>query len=132
MFVGNTGETIRVEETSADGSQTNFYLKGGAFLSVTGNATIGNNKCYLALPSSMVSAAASTRGEASYLLDEPEVIKLPILFRSLGNDGDGTTGIEEVKSGEVKGEKWFSIQGQRVDNPGKGIYISNGRKVVIK
>ncbi len=133
MFVGNTsGASIKVYETSADGSQTNFYLKGGAFLSVTGNATIGNNKCYLALPSSMVSAAASTRGEASYLLDEPEVIKLPILFRSLGNDGDGTTGIEEVKSGEVKGEKWFSIQGQRVDNPGKGIYISNGRKVVIK
>ena len=38
----------------------------------------------------------------------------------------------EVKSGEVKGEKWFTLQGQRVLNPGKGIYIKNGKKIMIK
>ncbi len=38
----------------------------------------------------------------------------------------------EVKSGEVKGEKWFTLQGQRVENPGKGIYIQNGKKVIIR
>jgi hypothetical protein len=134
MFVGNTsGDKVQVQETSADGSQTNFYLNGdGSFVSVNGYVNIGNNKCYLELPTSMVSTAASTRAEASYLLDEPEVIKLPILYRSLDSEGNGTTAIKEVKSGEVKGEKWFTLQGQRVENHGKGIYIKNGKKIIVK
>ena len=134
MFVGNiSGSKIQVQETSDDGSLTNYYLKGdGTFVSVNGYVNIDTNKCYLSLPTSMVSTAASTRGEANYLLEEPEVIKLPILFRSLDNESNGTTGVKEVKSGEVKSEEWFTLQGQRVVNPGKGIYIKNGKKVVIK
>ena len=134
MFVGNTsGAKIEINETSDDGSQTNFYLKDGAFMSVTGYATIGNNKCYLALPTSMVSAAASTRGaEDKYILEEPEVIKLPISFRSIGNDGDGTTGIHESMQSSKEDGVYYTLQGQRVENPGKGLYIKNGKKVVIK
>ena len=60
------------------------------------------------------------------------MIKLPIDFKSIGSEGDGTTGVKEVKSGEVKGEKWYTLQGQRVAKPGKGVYIKNGKKVVIK
>ena len=53
--------------------------------------------------------------------------------RFIGIDfGDGTTSIREVKSGEVKGEEWYTLQGQRVAKPGKGLYIRNGHKVVIK
>ncbi len=135
MFVGNTsGNEIQVLETSEDGSQTNYYLKGdGSFVSVNGYVNIKNNKCYLVLPTSMVTTTASTRGVATdYIFEEPEVIKQPILIRSLDSDGNGTTGVKEVKSGEVKSEKWFNLQGQRVMNPSKGFYIKNGRKVVIK
>ena len=135
MFVGNTsGATIEIYETSYDGSQTNYYLKDGTFLSVTGNAKIGNNKCYLALPTSMVATGASTRGsEKSYKFEEPEMIKLPISFRSLENDGDGTTGIKVQSSmSHVQSDAYYTLQGQRVVNPGKGLYIKNGKKVVIK
>ena len=132
MFVGNTsGNSIQVKETSDDGSLTNFYLTGnGTFVSVNGYVNIGNNKSYLAMPTFMLTA--STRGEANYLLEEPEVIKMPILFRSLDSDGNGTTGVKEVRSGEVKSEKWFTLQGQRVVNPGKGLYIKNGKKVIVR
>ncbi len=133
MFVGNTsGDKIQVQEKSEDGSQTNFYLNGdGAFVSVNGYVNIGNNKSYLALPTSMV-AAASTRGaEANYIMEEPEVIKLPISFRSLDNDGNGTTAIRETKQSKDD-SAYYTLQGQRVENPGKGLYIKNGKKVVIK
>ncbi len=112
MFKGNLGETIQISEI--DGNMTNYYLSGkdGTFVSVNGNANIGKNKAYLQLPTSIF-AGTRTIG-ISY------------------DDEDGTTGIKEVKSGKVKGEKWFTLQGQRVDNPGKGIYIKNGKKVVIK
>ena len=134
MFVGNTsGDKVQVQETSADGSQTNFYLNGdGSFVSVNGFVNIGNNKCYLELPTSMVATAASTRGaEANYILKEPEMIKLPILFRSIGNDGDGTTGIK-VQSSMQSDNAYYTLQGQRVAKPGKGLYIRNGKKVLIK
>ena len=134
MFVGNTsGAQIQVQATSEDGSQTNFYLKAdGTFVSVNGYVNIGNNKCYLALPTDMVATAATTRGEASYLLEEPEIIKMPV-FRSIDNDGDGTTGIKDQSSKfNAQLGAYYTLQGQRVVNPGKGLYIKNGKKVVIK
>jgi hypothetical protein len=80
----------------------------------------------------MVATAASTRGaEANYILEEPEMIKLPILFRSIGNDGDGTTGIK-VQSSMQSDNAYYTLQGQRVAKPGKGLYIRNGKKVLIK
>jgi hypothetical protein len=49
------------------------------------------------------------------------------------NFGDGTTGISDVRSKteEVRGE-YYDLQGRRVAQPTKGVYIVNGRKVVIK
>ena len=46
--------------------------------------------------------------------------------------GEGTTGIEEVKdeNGEVK--TIYDLQGRRVEVPNKGLYIINGKKVLIK
>ena len=137
MFVGNTsGNEIQVQETSEDGSQTNYYLSGkdGSFVKVSGYANINTNKCYLELPTSMVSGAASTRSSAdSFIFEEPEMIKLPISFRSLDNDGDGTTAIRDLTPALSEGEgAWYTLQGQRVAKPGKGVYIKNGRKVVIK
>ena len=135
MFVGNTsGDQIQVNETSEDGSLTNYYLSGkdGSFVSVNGSTKIGNNKCYLALPTSMVAVSSTRSAEDDYKFEEPEVIKLPIDFKSIGSEGDGTTSIREVKSGEVKSDEWFTLQGQRVAKPGKGLYIHNGRKIVIK
>jgi hypothetical protein len=134
MFVGNTtGDKIQVQEKSADGSQTNYYLNGdGAFVSVNGFVNIGNNKCYLELPTSMVAGGASTRGaEDKYILEEPEVIKLPINFRSIDNDSDGTTAIRETKQLKEDGA-YYTLQGQRVANPSKGLYIKNGKKVIIR
>ena len=45
---------------------------------------------------------------------------------------DGTTGVEEVKaeSGKVKGV--YDLQGRKVENPSKGIYIIDGKKIFIK
>ena len=136
MFVGNTsGASVQVQEKSEDGTQTNFYLKGdGSFVSVNGFVNIGNNKCYLELPTSMVAVAASTRGaEANYLMEEPEMIKIPV-FRSIGSDGDGTTGIKDQSSkfNAPSDNAYYTLQGQRVAKPGKGLYIRNGKVVVVR
>ena len=44
------------------------------------------------------------------------------------------TSIEELPSESMNAqdETWYNLQGVRVDNPAKGIYIVNGKKVVRK
>jgi hypothetical protein len=80
----------------------------------------------------MVAVSSTRSAEDSYKFEEPEVIKLPIEFKSIGSEDDGTTSIKEVKSGEVKSDEWFTLQGQRVAKPGKGLYIRNGKKVIVR
>ena len=54
------------------------------------------------------------------------------LGRSLDIDfGDGTTGIKNLKVG-VEDNVYYDLQGRRVLYPKKGIYIQNGKKVIIK
>ena len=68
-------------------------------------------------------------------------VNLPSSTRSLTIDGDdeGTTALREVRSEGVKGEKWddgewYTLQGRKfTTKPTKpGLYILNGKKVVIK
>ena len=136
MFVGNTsGNEIQVLETSEDGSQTNYYLSGkdGSFVSVNGSAKIGDNKCYLALPTSMVAISSTRSLEDELILEEAEMIQLPIDFKSIESDEDGTTSIKDLTPALSEGEgEWYTLQGQRVAKPGKGLYIKNGKKVVVK
>ena len=43
--------------------------------------------------------------------------------------------IEELKDGkieELKSKQWYDLNGRRVLRPSKGLYINNGRKVMMK
>lgn len=45
---------------------------------------------------------------------------------------DGTTGINVLTTAENQPSSIYNLQGQRVTTPGKGLYIINGKKVIIK
>ena len=48
-------------------------------------------------------------------------------------DFGGATSIEDaVKSEEIRDKKYYNLNGQRLAQPAKGLYIVNGRKVIIK
>ena len=97
------------------GSQSNCYiLRNGdstpTFRLVEGAGKLPAHRCYIDL-----GAVACTR--------------------SLGFDfGDGTTGIDSVESGELKVDSYYDLNGRKLQgNPTKkGIYIHNGKKVVVK
>ena len=83
-------------------------------MKVTGGTKVNGGKCYLDL-----GTTAGTRG-----------------FYNIG-DGESTTAIHKVISEGVNSEKladgeWYTLQGQRVVKPAKGLYILNGKKVVVK
>ena len=52
---------------------------------------------------------------------------------SLNGDDDETTGIRDLMINDSESDVWYNLRGQRIDTPTKkGLYIHNGRKVVVK
>lgn len=109
-----TGNMLKYAANDVTPTTSTYVLYNGKFTRASGS--IPQGMCYLDL-----SGVAGTRG--FYDID----------------GGDGTTAIKDVKSGEVDGGKWadggwHDLQGRRLSaKPTKpGLYILNGKKVVIK
>lgn len=74
-------------------------------------------------------AASALNGRTVLLLDESIANEAPLFTLDFGE----TTGIENaVKSEEINDKSFFNLSGQRVAQPSKGLYIVNGKKIVIK
>ena len=88
-----------------------------------------NNKFYYSTGKTKMKAFRAYFNFADVLADK-SVAGAPIC---MSFDGQGTTAIGEVRSltEEVRGEI-YDLNGRRVETPSKGIYILNGKKVVIK
>ncbi len=71
--------------------------------------------------------AATLNGRVVLLLDESIAATSPVF--SL--DPSGTTAIESIKTKDVNGD-FYDLQGRKVAQPTKGLYIVNGKKVIIK
>ena len=86
-----------------------YILKGGEFHLVNAASTVPAGKAYL-LASDFPGGAPS----------------LNFVF------GGETTGINSVETHEAQNGAFYNLNGQRVAAPGKGLYIVNGKKVIIK
>ena len=65
---------------------------------------------------------------------KPGTFDRSVMSLAIGSEPEGTTGIEDVNLNVNKNENgnFFNLNGQRVTRPTKGLYISNGKKVIIK
>ena len=135
MFVGNTsGSEVKIGAQSDDGTLTNYYLKEGTFVSVNVSATIGDGRSYLQLPTEML-AGARGDGLGEELgglagLAEAETEAMPLILAE-------TTNVNLMDNGkwimDNASDQWYTMSGQRIDKPTKkGLYIHNGKKVIIK
>ena len=117
--------------TPENGEWTNLILLKGTFKGLPVESyDVPAGASYLPIPSSIIAAA---RGEfvndQQYNMAEAEVITMKAF---IGGEGDNTTGISHVAS-EVVNDVWYNLKGQRIDAPTrKGLYIKNGKKVVVK
>jgi hypothetical protein len=132
MLVGNTsGSTIKVNET-ADGSGEplrNLYLKDGTFKLVKNFVNITNGRCYLQAPSTVVAAMARGIEDPDFSFIFSDEI-MSISFSDFDDDSEAT-GIMSVEK-DNPSDAIYDLQGRRVIAPKKGLYIKNGRKVVLK
>ena len=111
---------------SADAPETNWLVASD------GKSTIGGEgKWDYVLSNGMfyhASAGVLPAGKAYLHLDaEPGARELSLSFE----DGD-VTAISNVNRETITNNGYFNLAGQRVAQPTKGLYIVNGRKVVVK
>ena len=134
MLKGNTGTEDLIINTT-EGDMTNYYLKGNQLLKVSGTANIHPGKAYMQIPTRHVTRAEEDEvsGVPFYNIgEEPEVISMQIGTRGIDGDDADTTGISEVMVTDQEPDVYYNLQGQRVGNPGKGLYIKNGKKVIVR
>ena len=118
MLVGTLEKTV-VNNTSDDGKYTNYQyiVKSGetvpGFYQFEDGGTSDAGKAYLQIPTAWLSGAASKSVEIRF------------------DDGE-TTDIDEVKGENSKVKDVYDLSGRKVTNPTKGIYIVNGKKVLLK
>ena len=89
-----------------------LFLNGGKFWYSTGQSNIKAFRGYF----EFVDVLASLETASS---------KVKMVFR------DETTGIKDVIV-ETANDDMYDLQGRRIVNPDKGVYIKNGKKVVVK
>ncbi len=128
---------IPVVSTGTDYSATNKLVAVASETSVT-KAETGYTNYVLALSGEDAvfqyidgTAATVGAGKAYLKLDITDPASAPILFLFDVNENT-TTGIERVESPNLKTDTYFNLKGQRVAQPTKGLYIVNGKKVVIR
>lgn len=108
--------TSTTELTSTDA--TKYYVYGilnsqaGFYpVSTSGKMTSAAGKAYLELTKEQAAAAA----------------RITISF-----EDNETTGIGDAVRGEMMNDAWYTLQGVRVAQPTRGIYVRNGKKVYVK
>ena len=67
----------------------------------------------------------------TYSLNGKPVSNAPIYLGEFEDDADGIVKLI-IPAKAIENDDYYTLQGVKVPNPSKGIYIHNGKKVVIK
>lgn len=112
-LVAGTGATV----ATTDGDYTNMILNNvdnniGFYFA--NNQTVDTNRAYLHILTTLAPDDAQTNARMYMVFDNE------------------ASGISAVNSEEMKVQSCYNLSGQRISQPTKGLYIVNGKKVVIK
>lgn len=111
-LIGVTSRTL-VEWTTGGDGKYNYILQSGQFKKAQTGGYLKANRAYLHTSYDVTSAGARDYLEFSFEGEEE------------------TTGVNEVTTTNRTNE-YFDLQGRKAAQPTKGLYIVNGKKVIIK
>nr|MCR4918608.1 hypothetical protein [Prevotella sp.] len=139
FIAGTAGETFTISTTSEttaapaanllvgmpNGGTVN-KVADGEYNYVFGWSEVTNPGFYL------INATAAELGDFKAYLHTTSALTASAAARLSLSFGDDTTGIDEAVSEATAGGRFFDLQGRSVAQPTKGLYIVNGKKVIIK
>lgn len=134
----------KYHQSIKDTDTQNDYL---GFFRLTSNGKSGANKAYLSIPANaeVGKGVGATYGYIDFngqLLEnkfhDQYEAETPAKFANMAMifddliEGNETTGIKELETEVLNDNKYYNLQGIEVAYPVKGIYIHNGKKVIVK
>lgn len=141
--LGNYYRTNYHKSLGNDDTQEDYI----GFFRFTANGRSGANKAYLSIPAN--AEVDNRRGETYGYIDyngqllgnkyndgsesimPAQFAKMALVFDDLV-DGNETTGIKELETKKMNNNKYYNLQGIEIAHPVKGIYIHNGKKIIVK
>lgn len=141
--LGNYYRTNYHNSLGNDDTQEDYI----GFFRFTANGRSGANKAYLSIPAN--AEVDNRRGETYGYIDyngqllgnkyndgsesimPAKLAKMALVFDDLV-DSNETTGIKELETKKMNNNKYYNLQGIEVTHPVKGIYIHNGKKIIVK
>lgn len=133
----------KYHQSIKDTDTQNDYL---GFFRLTSNGKSGANKAYLSIPANaeVGNGVGATYGYIDFngqLLEnkfhDQYEAETPAKFANMAMifddliEGNETTGIKELETEVLNDNKYYNLQGIEVAYPVKGIYIHNGKKVIV-
>ena len=97
-----------------------FYVPSGGIFG--GKPFYGFRKAYLSIPKT---------GKGGTLVDSNPAKQAALLYMDLNESPTGIASVVDEQNAAGDGD-WYTLQGIRVERPQKGVYIHNGKKVIVK
>jgi hypothetical protein len=118
LLTSDTQSATSYANNSLKGTDTQITNPGNAYVLANGNSVLGFHK---------LSAGGTIKAHKAYLTYSGS--GAPEFFALEGN----VTGIKAIDNGQWTIDNVvYDLQGRRVSNPTKGLYIVNGKKVIFK
>ena len=118
-----TGKTIKAGAAKVAG--TNFDFVG----TYAASTTIAANDWFIGSDKLWKSTGATTiKGTRAYITAHTDGARIVNFFI----DGVETTGIEGLEAAQTENGKIYNLAGQEVKKAQKGLYIQNGKKMVVR
>ena len=112
------GVTLRKETIGTADNVSRFYISGGTLHEMTQPKQFGNHKSFMEISTADIPAGAKVMLSFIETEDESETTGIDNMMVDENTDDDSKV--------------YYNLKGQRVYKPSKGIYIHNGKKVIIK
>jgi hypothetical protein len=110
FYAGFKGTTEATTIAASSETSSNYAFNGNEFVWVKNDLSVGANKAWLEIPAATNNARA-----------------LKLVFGE-------TTGVNAIDNGKLTIDNWYDLNGRKLQSipTKKGVYIMNGKKMVIK
>ena len=132
-----TGLVLKGATTRIPVAESGDELEGNMLIGVSADTDVNASTDYVLTEKNGVAVFAQTGVNKATVAAGHAYLRVPVArarTRAIGIGGEGTTGIENTFIDDCEqGEKViYNLSGQRVKNPTKGLYIINGKKMIIE
>ncbi len=136
VIVKSDAEGDKTFKVTVDGTEASFEGNELIATSVAANATVPSEGTYYALSANEAKFGVLTDGIT--LSSNKAYIKAPVAASDANTVlsikfGDDTTGISTAKVKTAEADNaYYTLQGVKTMKPAKGLYIHNGKKIIVK